>query len=238
MRIEAVILLCALPVAAQTARVEGVVTDAITGVPVPRAHLTLQGLIDGQPGRYGATSAADGRFSITGIAPGSYTPAAERVGFVRWSGGRPRDRIALNANDSRTGIEIKLIPTGTITGRVTDSDGEPVEGAFVHAEGAGEGEAVATDEKGQFRLGGLPPGKYRVKASLGDRLGGRPEIRTDGTAEVHYAATYYPGVPGPQAAGRVPVRAGNESTGADIRLVQVPFVRVSGRVAGLPPAVE
>lgn len=238
LRIDAILLLTALPLVAQTANIEGTVTNAVTGAPVPRAHVTLEGQIDGQSGRYGATSAADGRFSITGIAPGSYTLAGERVGFVRFLGLRRQDRIALKTDDNKTSVDIRLTPTGTIMGRVTDSDGQPVEGAFVIVEGGHEGVNAATDEDGQFRLGGLAPGKYRVKASQEDILGGRPEIRTDGTAEVHNAASYYPGVLGKKEAGRVTVRAGGESTGTDIQLVRVPFVRVSGKVVGIPPGVD
>jgi hypothetical protein len=232
MRIEAILLLGAFRLAAQTASVEGTATDAVTGAPVPRAHVMLEGGIDGQPGRYGTTSAADGRFSIKGVGPGSYVPTAERIGFVplQLDARRRKEQIVLKADDAKTGIEIKLTPTGTITGRVTDSDGEPVEGAFVIAEGNRDEANATTDEKGQFRLGGLAPGKYRVKASLGDMPGGRPEVRTDGTEEVHNAATYHP--------GKVAVLAGQESIGMDVQLVRVPFVRVSGKVVGLPAGAE
>jgi hypothetical protein len=230
MHIDAVFLLCALPLAAQTARVEGVVTNSVTGAPVPRAHVTLEGTIDGQRGRYGTTSATDGRFSITGITPGSFMPTAERVGFVPYLSVRAIEWVTLKANDSKTDIEIGLTPTGTITGRVTSCDGEPLEGAFVIAENGHNGVNATTDERGQYRIGGLAPGKYRLKASLGDMVGGRPEIRTDGTEEVHNAATYYP--------GRVAVRAGEESIGKDIQLTRVPFVRVSGKVVTLPSGVE
>jgi hypothetical protein len=230
MRLETIFLLCAFPLGAQTARIEGVITNAITGAPVPRAHVTLEGSIDGQRGRYGTTSATDGRFSITGITPGSFMPMAERVGFVRSLSVRAIDWVTLKADDSKTGIEIRLTPTGTITGRVTNSDGEPLEGAFVIAESGHNGVNATADEKGQYRIGGLAPGKYRLKASLGDMIDGRPEIRTDGTEEVHNAATYYP--------GKVAVLAGQESPGMDIQLARVPFVRVSGKVVGIPPGAE
>jgi hypothetical protein len=228
-----VILLAALPLAAQTgsgkpASVEGVVTNAVTGAPIPRVHVTLQRAFDGQSGQYGATAGADGKFAIAGIAPGSYSVDGKKPGFVMPTSPRDRIRVELEADDTKTGIEIKLMPTGTITGRVTDADGEPVEGASVEAQGTRSGDSAATDEQGQFRIGGLAPGRYRVKASSGGMWGGRPEIRTDGTVEVHNAASYYPGVLTEKEAGTVRVQAAGETTGVDIRLVRVPFVRVSG----------
>jgi hypothetical protein len=171
-------LLIALPLAAQTggekpARVEGVVTNSVTGDPVPRAHVALDGLTGNQHSQHGTMSSADGKFSLDGLAPGSWWAAAERIGFVT-SNAEDRTRFTLGAGDNKTGIEIKLTPTGAITGRVTDADGEPVEFASVEAQG-GNGAIASrpTDERGQFRLGGLAPGRYRVKVSLYDSRVGR-----------------------------------------------------------------
>ena len=139
-------------------------------------------------------------------------------------------------------VRVKLTPVGAITGRVVDPDGAPVERAEVIAEGAGKMSQSNTDEKGQFRIGGLAPGGYRVQASrvgmLYRTLMRRPEIRTDGATEVHSATTYYPGVLVAKQAGRVEVRPDSESPGIDIQLLQVPFVHVSGKVRGRPRNVE
>jgi len=240
------ILLLAMPLAAQTdggkpASVQGTVTDSVTGLPVPRAHVSLQGTSGGKPARYGATSGADGKFAFTGLTPGNYMAQADRVGFVRSPGVSPRDRtmVDVKADENKTGIEIKLTPTGAIIGRVVDSDGEPVEDASVSAQSGRGGGSGTTDEKGLFRIGGLAPGKYSVRASgRGDMFGGKPEIRTDGTTEVHNASTYYPGVTTQKEAAKVDVRAGGETSGIDIQLARVPFVRLGGRVIGLPGNAE
>jgi hypothetical protein len=228
------VLLFALPLAAQTdsgklASIEGVVTNSVTGAPVPRAQVTLNG-------RYGATTSIEGKFSLDGIPRGSWFLVVKRVGFAR---SREPTQLTLEAGESKTGIEIKLTPTGAIVGRVTDADGQAVEGATVETTGiGGTAETRSTDEQGQFRLGGLAPGRYRVRASLDTPWRGRPEIRTDGTVEAHYAATYYPGALTQKAAGTVVVRPGIESAGIDIQLVRVPFVRVSGKVVGMPRGAE
>src|SRR5580704_4251273 len=128
----AAMLMLGLRLAAQTggepASVEGKVVDAISGLPVPRAQIILQGRTP-----YRATSAADGTFSITGISPGTYVPAAQRVGYVGPAEALDRTPLTLKAAERKTGVEIKLTPTGSITGRITSAEGDPVEGAAVFA---------------------------------------------------------------------------------------------------------
>ena len=145
----------------------------------------------------------------------------------------------LKADDDKTGVNLKLVPTGALTGRVTDADGEPLENARVQAQGLRGGDFDITDENGRYRIGGLAPGKYTVQASSQrDYFGGPPEMRTDGTTETRNGGTYYPGVLAAKEAGKVDVRSGMETPGADIRVVRVPFVRVSGRVVDIPAGAD
>jgi len=227
------LLLAALSLSAQTdaakpASVAGVVKDSETGTPVPRAHVTL--------GRYGASAGADGKFLIDGLPAGPYPVNASKAGYAA---PRRRSLIVLKPGETKTDFEIRMTPTGTIAGRITGSDGEPVESALVRAQANGvDLESGPADEHGMYRLGGLAPGRYRVKASRSDVLGGKPEIRTDGTAEHHDVTTYYPGVIAEEAAGTVVVRPGVESPGVDIQLARAPFVHVSGKVVGIPRGAE
>ena len=94
-----------------------------------------------------------------------------------------------------------------------------------------------TNDAGQFRIGGLTPGKYRVRA-VPQQPPLPPEIRTDGTAEVHYAATYYPESTSEQVAARVLVGPASEATGIDIRMVRTPIIRLAGKVSGLPDGAK
>ncbi len=68
---------------------------------------------------------------------------------------------------------------GTITGVVTDgSNGDPVVGVSVVATSPAlpAGKTTVTDAAGAFTLGDLPPGQYRLQASL---RGYKPESRAD-----------------------------------------------------------
>ena len=221
----------------QTAAVEGVVTNSLTGAPLPRVHVILKDPASSAGVQYGAQTSDDGKFSIGGINAGAWSFSCERVGFVMPRGASGSVNVVLKADDKTGDIQLKMIPAGAITGRVTDADGEPLERASVIAEGLTRKETT-TDEKGQFRIGGLAPGKYRIKASRASRLYRtfivQPEIRADGTKDVYDATTYYPGVLDARRAGKVEVRPGGESPGVDIQLTGVPFVRVSGKVVGMP----
>jgi hypothetical protein len=65
-----------------------------------------------------------------------------------------------------------------------------------------------------------------------------PEIRTDGTVEVHYAPTYHPSAPDAQSATRVTVGPATEVTGVDIKMIRTPLIHISGKVVGMPPGAK
>jgi hypothetical protein len=236
-RCPALALFCAIQFFAQSstaqekATVEGTITNSITGGPVLRARISVEGSVDERQGRYSAVTGADGSFSISRVAPGQYRILVQRTGFVM-TGKTPR-YLTLAAGETRR-LDLQLTPAGAVTGRVTDENGVPVENASVSTEGSSRGQSAVTDLNGAFRIGGLRPGRYRINVSENNPYGGPPEIRTDGTTDVHYASTYYPGVLSTKEAGFVPVRPGSETSGIEIRLVRVPFVRVSGKTVGIP----
>jgi hypothetical protein len=187
---------------------------------------------------YGALTNGEGTFSIAPLPPGDYALSVERVGFVftaAYNSAESRStRFTLGPGDRKDGLKLTLTPVGAITGRVLDAAGEPVQNANVVAEGGnGYGANSTTDDKGQYRLGGMSPGRYRVRASA-QSLPFPPEIRSDGTAEIHYATTYYGDSLTAKSAQRLEVKSGAEMSGIDIHLVRTPVVLVSGKVTGLP----
>jgi hypothetical protein len=124
-----------------------------------------------------------------------------------------------------------------ISGRVVDEFGEPVAGTRVQAlrsrivqgqrrlQNVGPGDQ--TDDRGAFRVYGLPPGDYYVAASPGpvDSVRRDPPI-------------YYPGTPSFAEAVPITLSVGAEAT-ADFLLTPVRNARVSGVVlnsSGAPVA--
>ena len=220
------------------ASVSGEVRNAISGMPVERAHISLRRYNNGGWDKYGALTNAEGKYTITGIPAATYQVTLDRVGFVA-----PvevtRNALVLKAGEKKDDFKVKLVPVGAISGRVVDAEGQPVEGINVYAEVGTLGQRMGgvTDDRGQFRISGLNPGKYRVR-TVPQALPLPPEIRTDGTAEVQYASTYHPGAVDEKGGTRVIVGPASDVTGVDIRMVRTPIIRVAGKVSGMPEGVK
>jgi protocatechuate 3,4-dioxygenase beta subunit len=216
------------------ASVEGEVRNSVSGMPIERAHVSLRQYNNGGFDKYGALTNAEGKFRITGIpAAESYGVTLDRVGYVE-----PlevaRNPVTLKPGERKDNLRLTLVPVGTISGRVLDAEGQPVAALSVQAEQGGrEQRSGMTDDRGQYRIGGLSPGKYRVRA-VTQNLAVPPEIRTDGTMEIQYADTFHPGAVDAKGATRVSVGPGSDVTGIDIRLVRTAIVRLAGRVSGMP----
>jgi large repetitive protein len=218
------------------ASVEGAVTHSVSGAPLARVEVQLTENANEGGLVYGASTNADGKFSIANIPKGIYTVTAKRTGYVMPLGrdGRRSFDIVLQPGDKKNDLAVKLTPTGSISGRVTGVDGVPMEGSSVMADdGTGEGPQSTTDTNGNFRIGGLAPGKYRVRAGQ-EFVPFQAEIRTDGTEQIHYSPTYFPNVLEPTAAMRVEVRPDFEAGGTVIQMVRTPLVFVRGVVLGVP----
>ena len=79
-------------------------------------------------------------------------------------------RLMYSADDAELVLEVSPERTPRLLrlfGQLLD-DGEPVEGAIVHLAGS-DAPARATDEEGEFRIGELPAGAYRLSIDLPDR---------------------------------------------------------------------
>src|SRR5262245_5481918 len=117
------------------------------------------------------TTNRDGVFKISGIERGSYTVQASMPGYIPKS---PEAGASVqSAGDS---VTLLLIKGGVITGTVTNSKGEPVVAIAIRVEMVIDEmgrrtpaiiyESV-TDDRGVYRVYGLPSGTYIVSADGG-----------------------------------------------------------------------
>lgn len=153
--------------------INGHVRDARNGAPIPDAFLTA---VDGAGNWSGfGFSAADGSYTVTGLFTGDYyLHAQEGSGAFapKWYSNADRfeDATAVPVVEGSTvdGIDFALPPAGRITGRVTDTAGQPLAYLTLFAERI-DGSRIMleqfwgyTDTDGRYSITGLGTGDYRV----------------------------------------------------------------------------
>src|SRR5258708_2436839 len=128
-----------------TATIEGVVVRAGTNEPISRARVTALKMTGpgGAPIPPGprqtipaVTADSQGHFVFSNLDPGSYSVVAQRNGFARQAygeraPGRPGAPLNVVAGQTLKDVVFRLIPGGTISGRVSDGTGEPIAGMTV-----------------------------------------------------------------------------------------------------------
>jgi hypothetical protein len=202
---------------------------------------------------YSATTDASGHYSIGGIEPGAYRLNASRTGFLnmQYNARRPGGSgtaLDIARAENKTGVDFRLTPHGVVTGKITDEDGDPLEGVqvqimrLVYNQGRKQLQqhgGESTNDLGEFRLSGIAPGKYYLCAIYRNRMAilGAVE-RAEDSAQEDYVTTFFPGATDISAASPFEIGPGDQVQGLNIRLTKTHTVRVSGRVVDttLPPA--
>src|SRR5262245_15763774 len=172
---------------------------------------------------------ADGHYRITNLAPGKYTVVAHTPGFASPEGASSRfgREISLDPGERCDKIDFALIRGGVITGRVSDANDQPVVEHSVtltvliadvwqsySRPYSNNYEMMTTDDKGVYRIYGLPAGRYKV--SIGE--GGGSSYRRLDYGQSYYPHTYHPDVQDDSKARVVEVSEGAEVSGIDIRV--------------------
>lgn len=189
-----------------------------------------------------ATTDDDGHFQLTNVPAGNYLLQTFTPAFVAPSDDYPRGRagkvINLSDGEAVEGIDIALSRGGVITGRVTDANGQPLIQESVHLAALDErGQKrgvnlpysfmLATDDRGVYRLFGVPPGRYIVSVGVDTKFAyARPNFGTN-----YYSLTYHPDAKDESRATVIEVTSGSEAAGIDITLgAASKAYRASGRI--------
>jgi protocatechuate 3,4-dioxygenase beta subunit len=224
--------------AARTAHLEGQVLSQAGG-PLRKATVRLEPYYADRGSNISYTDTTDGtgKFVFEGVLPGRYTLSAERTGFLAQNyGARGATNssagsvLTLAAGQSMKDLDFKLISQGVITGRVTDSDGDPMPGIQVFAmqtyrargqRGLAPMGRAQTDDQGSFRIANLSPGAYYVSADdAQSRQRAQDNAVHPGRVQnrASNVTTYYPDSLDAAGATALQIVAGSELRGIDIRM--------------------
>jgi len=211
-------------------QVAGVVRSAVTGEGLAHATVALSSL-GSEPKSGGATTGADGTFGISGLPPGQYRLTIRKSGYQPFQATAPVTIRPDSAETTR--VTESLWPHGAIAGRVVDWEGEPIAGAEILAyavvyQAAGAALSLATrgesDDSGDYRLFGLPAGKYVLQVSPPRAATPAGQFYADATA------VYYPSAPQPSQALPVDLNWGQDASRTDVKLSRGQTYAIAGAV--------
>jgi Carboxypeptidase regulatory-like domain len=183
----------------------------------------------------------NGRFSFTSVAPGSYSIFAVAPGYVspeEMSFHSPGRRLSVADGAKVENVDLEIKRGGVIAGRIIDLQGRPVIEEFItlnkldgnnkpptYHHFSPDYNMFRTDDRGFYRIYGLPEGRYLV--SVGHGLPAQ-EITSN---RAFYPRVYYPKATSESEAKVIEVSEGSEATNIDITVSDPIETRdVSGRV--------
>jgi hypothetical protein len=245
--------------AAPTARLAGRVTVEGTNAPLSDARVVLMPMFArgtppprpmlamGPPPQ--AITDQDGRFAFPHLRPGEYRIDVQRTGYAPLEGDGGRGRTIQVADGQSAEVQLQLQKGAVISGRILAPSGEPQTDVRVMALRRVQGPQTQTrlmpapmqgmqqtNDLGEFRLAGLPPGEYFVSASpqMQSPFGGPgvapPAPTAPGKTGTTITTTYYPGTTDAAAAQPIAVARGAEVGNISFMLQSLPAFRVSGVV--------
>lgn len=175
---------------------------------------------DPSPGALSVRTDVDGKYRIVALAPGNYYISAAAPGFVSLP---PLTTLAISGETLKD-IDFDLNKGGVISGRITDGEGKPLIEQLVTliatSRTADPVETSATlsllrartDDRGIYRLYGLPPGRYKVAA--GSQFAAQVSL----AGQPAYTRTFYPNVVDEAKAKVIQLNEGMEVLDVDISL--------------------
>lgn len=150
-----------------------------------------------------STSNTEGKYRLERVPPGAFTLTVEAGSYVLPRGGArssPGLELVVRGGEDLANVNLELKPGAVITGRLRDSDGQPLIGqriSILRLNEKGEKQAISlgiqvpeTDDRGVYRIYGLEAGKYVVGVSFSRTV--LPNFSTN--SETERPTTYYPGV--------------------------------------------
>lgn len=206
----------------------------------------------GQVSRYAALSDEKGVFRFASVRPGQYVLVGRKPGFLLspYRASSPSHLSAiLKLNGGETAeVNLRLIPQSIISGRVADENGDPLdvgnvqliselwlEGQVHHVVQKG----VIVNDLGEYRIAGLPAGKYLLKFQPRE-IAVNPDMRrrVDRERPSRPVPTYHTNVTLVRDAKPVIVGPGESLFGVDITVRKARTYTVEGMLRTAERAPE
>lgn len=233
-------------------KLSGMVVKLAGSEPLRNARIRLLSQSDRSQSHSTTTDAA-GRFELKAIEPGRYRLVVHRDGFVSQAYGQrklddPGAVLTLTPGQEIRDLLFRLIPSAVIAGRVINDDGDPLPWVQVSAlrEVYSNGRktlspetTVPTNDLGEYRLFGLRPGRYFIRANYrpseqitgpGEEIQGRDDDEPSGYVPMYFASSTEPA-----RASSVTVKAGEEIPSIEILLRRVEVFSIRGRIYVVGP---
>jgi protocatechuate 3,4-dioxygenase beta subunit len=227
-----------------TASIKGRVVAADTGRPLRRASIRVNAAELGGSGR-AATTDPDGYYEIDELPAGRYTINVTRGGYLPMQHGMRRfgetgAPLQIGEGEAHERVDFVLARASSISGRVTDESGQPLAGAVLRAmqlqyfQGQRRpvpvgGLGTPSDETGQFRISGVPPGDVYVMATSRETW----VDDKDPAITYGFSPSYYPGAATIGEAQRIRVGVAQDVSSIEFALVPARAATLSGVVLGL-----
>ena len=224
-----------------TAVLKGRVVAGESGKPLRRARITIRAPELGSEAQRTTSTNLDGRYEFKELPAARYRVSVTRGGYLGLDHGQRRPGeigrpVQLADGQVLDKIDFALPRMSTITGRVTDESGEPIEGVRIFAtrmmffEGRRRlvpigTSSIQTDDEGEYRIPRLSPGNYYVMATTKETW----TVTENGQDRlVGYMPTYFPGATTATEARRVTLAVGQAASAIDFSLMPGRAAKVSG----------
>jgi hypothetical protein len=238
-----ILLACLAPAQDQSGSVSGVVLDTVTHQPIRKATVHFDPLGGGMgagatiPVSKSTVTDAAGSFTLANVDPGKYSVTAQHANYLDGRGLGASKTVEIKAGENAASINVELIPGASISGHVVDEDGDPMNGCgvlatpqSVNGRGGRFNNASVSPEDGSFRIYGMPPGKYILRANCRQPafqprpFSAGPELPPSAA----YPAQFYPAVADLKSAQPVEIFPGSEKTGIEFRMRPAPVTQING----------
>ncbi|MBC2727058.1 InlB B-repeat-containing protein [Desulfosporosinus sp.] len=154
--------------APNTHTVSGTITDT-DGNPVSGATISLTDTNDGSK-TYTGTTDADGNYSIPGVPDGTYTITVTKGSETLGNGSIAVEGDDVTDESADITVTPPTISTHTVSGTITDTDGNPVSGATITLTDTNDSSKTytgTTDADGNYSIPGVPDGTYTITVTKG-----------------------------------------------------------------------